>query len=220
MANEATTKALLDEVVGMIVDCDMDRAREKAKEILREGIDPVMALQVTLDEGARIVGQKFDDGEYFLPHLVMAGDAMTSVAEVLEAAFPLGETRAKKVVVIATIEADLHSVGKNIVGMMMRAAGFQVHDLGVDVKSSAIIAKAKEVNADIIALSSLLTTTMPYQREVIDDLKAAQLRDSFLVMVGGGAVTQQWAEQIGADGYGRDAIEAVKVAKELVGVAR
>ncbi len=220
MANEARTKTLLDEMVGKIVDCDADAAQEKAKEILGEGIDPVMALQVTLDEAARIVGQKFDDGEYFLPHLVMAGDAMTVVAEVLEAAFPQGETRAKKVVVIATVEADLHSVGKNIVGMMMRAAGFQVHDLGVDAKSSAIIAKAKEVKADIIALSSLLTTTMPYQREVIDDLKAAHLRDRFLVMVGGGAVTQQWAEQIGADGYGRDAVEAVKVARELVGIAR
>ena len=170
---------------------------------------------MTLNDAARIVGEKFDSGEYFLPHLVMAGDAMTSVANVLEPAIPKGGGQAKRVVVIATVEADLHSVGKNIVGMMMRAAGFEVHDLGVDVKGTTIIAKAKETNADIIALSSLLTTTMPYQREVIDDLKAAKLRDRFIVMVGGGAVTKEWASQIGADGYGRDAIEAVKVAEGL-----
>lgn len=219
MTDEGRTDLLLTDLTDLIVDCDAEGATAKAEELLTEGVDPVLALKTTLDRAARIVGEKFDSGEYFLPHLVMAGDAMTVVAEVLEAAFPKGEASTKKTVLIATVEADLHSVGKNIVGMMLRAAGFNVVDLGVDVKSSAIIAKAKEVNADIIALSSLLTTTMPYQREVIDDLKAVGLRDRFTVMVGGGAVTKQWADQIGADGYGRDAIEAVKVAKVLVETA-
>lgn len=216
MVEDAKSNSLLNELIDVIVACDADGAKMKAEEIVRAGVDPVVALKEVLDKASAIVGQKFDDGEYFLPHLVMAGDAMTAMAEVLEAAFPKGQASTKKTVVIATVEADLHSVGKNIVGMMMRAGGFRVEDLGVDVKSAAIIAKAKEVGADIIALSSLLTTTMPYQRELIDDLKAAGLRDRFKVMVGGGAVTKQWADQIGADGYGRDAIEAVKVAKELV----
>ncbi len=216
MAEDAKIKTLLNELVDVIVACDADGAKSKAEELVKAGADPMEAMKATLDKASQIVGQKFDDGEYFLPHLVMAGDAMTAMAEVFDAALPKGQASTKKTVVIATVEADLHSVGKNIVGMMMRAGGFRVEDLGVDVKSAAIIAKAKEVGADIIALSSLLTTTMPYQRELIDDLKAAGLRDRFKVMVGGGAVTKQWADQIGADGYGRDAIEAVKVAKELV----
>lgn len=216
---DAKTNQLLDEMVNAIVECDQDHAAAKAKEALESGVDPVMALKDVLTRASDIVSNRFDEGEYFLPHLVMAGDAMTAVADMLEPAIPEGEGYAKKVVVIATVEADMHSVGKNIVGMMMRAGGFEVHDLGVDVKSATIIAKAKEVNADIIALSSLLTTTMPYQREVIDDLRAAKLKDRYKVMIGGGAVTQEWASQIGADGYGRDAIEAVKVARELVGVA-
>lgn len=216
---DARTRELLDQVVEAIVGCDSDEAKTMARAVLEAGISPVAALQDVLTRASDIVGRRFDEGEYYLPHLVMAGDAMSAVAEVLEPAIPKGEGQVKKVVVIATVEADLHSVGKNIVGMMLRAAGFQVHDLGVDVKSSTIISKAREVNADIIALSSLLTTTMPYQRELIDDLKASNLRDRFLVMVGGGAVTREWADRIGADGYGRDAIEAVKVARELVGAA-
>lgn len=217
---DARVQQLQEETIDAIVQCDSDLAAAKAKEVLESGADPVKALQSILLRASDIVGEKFDEGEYYLPHLVMAGDAMTAVAEVMEPAIPKGEGQAKKVIVIATVEADLHSVGKNIVGMMLRAAGFQIHDLGVDVKSSAILAKAKEVNADIIALSSLLTTTMPYQRDVIDDLRAAGLKDRFKVLIGGGAVTQEWADQIGADGYGRDAIEAVKVAKQLVGAAR
>lgn len=219
VGDSAKTQELLDGVIAAIVECDSEEAVVRANRILEAGVNPVMALQTVLTAASDVVGRKFDDGEYYLPHLVMAGDAMTAVAEVLEPAIPKGEERAKKVVVIATVEADMHSVGKNIVGMMLRAAGFQVHDLGVDAKSSTIISKAKEVKADIIALSSLLTTTMPYQREVIDDLKAEHLRERFLVMIGGGAVTQEWAERIGADGYGRDAIEAVKVARQLVGIA-
>lgn len=215
---DAKNRELLGSVVDAIVECDAERAVEIARALLEADVNPVIALQRILTEASNTVGERFDSGEYYLPHLVMAGDAMTAVAEVLEPAIPKGEGRAKKVVVIATVEADLHSVGKNIVAMMLRAAGFQVHDLGVDVKSNSIISKAKEVNADIIALSSLLTTTMPYQREVIDDLKAARLKDRFLVLVGGGAVTEEWAQRIGADGFGRDAIEAVKVARELVGM--
>ena len=216
---ESKAKQTMNEVVDAIVQCHSDLAAAKAKLVLEADINPVQALQYILGTAAEIVGRKFDEGEYFLPHLVMAGDAMMAASGVLEPAIPKGEGQAKKVVVIATVEADLHSVGKNIVGMMLRASGFQVHDLGVDVKSNAIIAKAKEVNADIIALSSLLTTTMPYQREVIEDLVALKIRDRFRVLVGGGAVSKEWADQIRADGYGRDAIEAVKVAKELVGMA-
>jgi len=201
-----------------IIECDADRAREMAQEVLRQNIDPVEAMRVALTRSAETVHEKFDSGEYFLPHLVLAGDAMTAAGEVLEQAIPKSLLQARKVVVIGTVEADLHSVGKNIVAMMLRSGGFEVHDLGVDVKTRAFIDTAKSANADIIACSSLLTTTMPYQRELIEDLQAAKLRDRFKVMVGGGPVTPQWADRIGADGYGRDASEAIAVARRLVGM--
>jgi dimethylamine corrinoid protein len=200
-----------------IVACDTDAATAAATAVLTAGIDPATALQQAIAGSASVVGAKFDAGEYFLPHLVMAGDAMTAAGAVLEAAIPTAQLQAKKVVVIGTVEADIHSVGKNIVAMMLKSAGFVVHDLGVDVKTATFISKAQEVKADLIACSSLLTTTMPYMREVIDDLKAAGLRDRFKVIVGGGPVTAEWATQIGADGFGRDALEGVAVARRLMG---
>lgn len=144
---------------------------------------------------------------------------MTAASEILESAVARDSVAAKKIVVIGTVEADLHSVGKNIVAMMLRSGGFEVHDLGVDVKSSMFISRAKETNADIIALSSLLTTTRPYQREVIEELESLGLRERFKVMVGGGPITPEWAKQIGADGYGADAMEGLEVAKRLTGLS-
>ncbi|HHV65386.1 MAG TPA: hypothetical protein GXX46_09995 [Peptococcaceae bacterium] len=205
---------LLNELKEAIINCDEAEATELAHKVLDSGIDPVYSLQKVIGESAVIIGQKFDDGEYFLPHLVMAGDAMMAASKVLESALDT-DSSIKSTVVLATVEADMHSVGKNIVGMMLKASGFVVHDLGVDVKSSEIIDKAIALNADFIALSSLLTTTMPYQREVIDELKARGIRDKFKVVIGGGPVRQEWADKIGADGYGKDAIEAVKVFKKL-----
>ncbi len=201
-----------------IVDCDPDLAREKARAVLERGVDPIEAMRVALTRSAEVVHERFDSGEYFLPHLVLAGDAMTAAGDVLEEAVPKSSLQARKVVVIGTVEADLHSVGKNIVAMMLRSGGFEVHDLGVDVKTRAFVDKAKEVHADIIAASSLLTTTMPYQRELIEELQSVGLRERFKVMIGGGPVTPQWAEKIGADGWGRDASEALAIARRLTGL--
>lgn len=199
-----------------ILACDAEAAKTAAAAVIAQGIDPAFALDRGIRASADLVSAKFDSGEYFLPHLVMAGDAMIAAAAVLEAAMPKDKIQAKKVVVIGTVEGDMHSVGKNIVAMMLSSGGFEVHDLGVDVKADTIIAKAKEVKADIIALSSLLTTTMPYQREVLEVLEGVGIRQRFKVMVGGGPVTKEWADKIGADGYGRDAAEALAVARALV----
>ncbi|MBM3956762.1 MAG: cobalamin-dependent protein, partial [Gemmatimonadetes bacterium] len=163
-----------------------------------------------------ILAQRFDTGELFLPHLVLAGEAMTEAGRVLEPALPAGSLESMKVVVIGTVEGDLHSVGKNIVAMMLRTGGFDVHDLGVDVRSGTFVQRAMDLNADIIALSCLMTTTLPYQREVIEDLDSRGLRGRFHVMVGGGPVTREWADEIGADGFGRDAGEALSEARRLV----
>ena len=140
------------------------------------GIDPRKAINYSIKEAAETVGQKFDCGDLFLAHLVMVGDLMDEVSAILEKNIPSDQLVKKRVIVIATVQGDVHSVGKNLVAVVLRAGGFAVHDMGVDVASSLIIQKAREVKADMIALSSLLTTTMPYQKEVIDDLASMGLR--------------------------------------------
>jgi len=209
-------KGLLDAFRDAIVAIDEDKAREIAENIISETIDPSTAIKYSIADAAIKVGERFDSGEYFLPHLVMAGDLMEAVGAILEKHIPAEKIERKKVIVIGTVQGDMHSVGKNLVATMFKAGGFEVHDMGVDVTSIAFIDKAKEVKADMIALSSLLTTTMPYQKEVIEDLAAMGIRDRFKVMIGGGPVTEVYAHDIGADGYGRDAIEALDEVKKLL----
>ena len=206
---------LLESLKKAIIDIDEATAEKVAEEIIDNRIDPNMAIKYAIADGAVEVGEKFDSGEYFLPHLVMAGDLMDAVGKILEKNIPAEQIVKKRIVIIGAVQGDMHSVGKNLVATMLRSGGFEVLDMGVDVTSMAFIDKAKEINADMIALSSLLTTTMPYQKEVVEDLKAMGIRDQYKVMVGGGPVTREFAEDIGADGYGKDAMEAVEEAKKL-----
>jgi methylmalonyl-CoA mutase cobalamin-binding domain/chain len=215
VASDNESKAL-EALRDAIIEYDEAKAVSAAEEIVSKGIDPLKAIDV-IKESSQVIADKFDAGECFLPHLVMAGEAMTKSSGVLEKALPQDSLTAKKVVVIGTVEADMHSVGKNIVAMMLRTSGFEVHDLGVDAKSGAIVSRARDTNADIVALSSLMTTTRPYQREVIEELESLGIRKDFKVLVGGGSVTKDWANQIGADGHGNDAVEAVDTARELTG---
>jgi len=217
--NQSSTpeeKELLEFLKAAIVNINSDQAKEIAHKIIARGIDPRLAINYSIKEAAEIVGQKFDCGDIFLAHLVMVGDLMDEVTAILEKNIPSDRLAKKKVIVIATVQGDVHSVGKNLVAVVLRAGGFEVHDMGVDVASSVIIQKSKEVKADMIALSSLLTTTMPYQKEVVDDLASMGLRGQFKVMIGGGPVTREYATTIGADGYGKDAFEAVEEAKKLL----
>lgn len=209
-------KDLMDSLRDAIVEIEVEKARDIAKKIVGKEIDPRIVIKYSIAKAGEIVGKKFDCGEMFLPHLVMVGDLMEEVAAILEKNIPSEQREKKKVIVVATVQGDVHSVGKNLVSAMLKSSGFGVYDMGVDVASSAIIQKAKEVKADMIALSSLLTTTMPYQKEIIDDLVSIGLRDRFKVMIGGGPVTREYAEKIGADGYAKDAIEAVEEAKRLL----
>jgi corrinoid protein of di/trimethylamine methyltransferase len=211
-------RSLLDSLKAAIVALDEGKAVEAAEKVVASRIDPKLAIRYAIADAAIIVGEKFDNGEYFLPQLVISGDLMDVVTKILEKNIPKSEIEKKKIIVIGTVQADVHSVGKNLVATMLKSGGFQVVDLGVDVPSATFIEKAKDLNADMIALSSLLTTTMPYQREVIDDLASMGLRSRFKVMIGGGPVTKEYADKIGADAYGRDAIEAVDVAKKLLAV--
>ena len=209
-------KELLESLKAAIVEIDTDRAKEAARKIVAMGIDPRRAINYSIKEAADTVGQKFDCGDLFIAHLVMVGDLIDEVSAILEKNIPSDQLVRKRIIVIATVQGDVHSVGKNLVSIVLRAGGFEVHDLGVDVPSFQIIQRAKEVKADLIALSSLLTTTMPYQKEVIDDLASMGLRGQFKVMIGGGPVTKEYAVKIGADGYGKDAFEAAEEAKKLL----
>ena len=206
---------LLDSLKEAILEINQETAKKVAEDIVDKAIDPNLAIKYAIADGAVLVGQKFDSGEYFLPHLVMAGDLMDEVGSILERNIPKEQIVKKRIVVIGSVQGDMHSVGKNLVSTMLRSGGFEVHDMGVDVTSMGFIDKAKELKADVIALSSLLTTTMPYQKEVIEDLKSMGIREQFKVMVGGGPVTLDYAQDIGADGYGKDAIEALDEAKKL-----
>jgi len=209
-------KEQMDALKDAIVTIDLEKARDVAEKIIEQNIDPRIVIKYPIAEAAEILGKKFDCGEIFLGNLVMAGDLIEEVVAVLEKHIPLDQLEKKKVIVIAAVQGDIHSVGKNLVSTMLRASGFGVCDIGVDVNSSVIIQKAREVKADMIALSSLLTTTMPYQKEVIDDLVSMGLRKNFKIIIGGGPVTRDYAEKIGADGYAKDAIEAVEEARRLL----
>ena len=188
---------------------------------MEKKIDPLIVMNYAIANSARVLGDKFESGEIFLPHLVLGGDIMSEVSDILQSALTLEESSklAIKTIVIGTVQGDIHTIGKNIVAMLMKASGFKVYDLGTSVKSDVFIEQAKARNADIIALSSLLTTTMPYQKELIEKLKFLNLRDKFKVVVGGGPISQEWANEIGADGYGKDAVEGVRVAKRLMKIS-
>jgi methylmalonyl-CoA mutase cobalamin-binding domain/chain len=207
---------LLEALKAAIIAIDTEKAKELTQQIIDAGIDPKRAIKISIKEAAEIIGQRFDAGDVFLAELVMVGDLMDEIGGMLEQHIPANELTKKRVIVIATVQGDVHSVGKNLVAVVLRSAGFEVHDMGVDVASSLIIQKAKEVKADMIALSSLLTTTMPYQKEVIDDLVSMGLRSKFKVILGGGPVTRDYADKVGADGYGKDAFDAVDEAKKLL----
>jgi trimethylamine corrinoid protein len=215
MTKEAEILRRLSEAVQAY---DSDAAADAARAATENGISPVKAIEKGLAVGLRVIGDKFEEGELWLPHLVLGAEAMEAAVKVLEEHMPLEELEAtrKGTVVIGTVEGDLHDLGLRIVASMLRANGFKVHDLGCDTTSLNFIDKAKEAKADIIAVSSLMTTTMPFMKDLIEALEAAGLRDHYKVLVGGGPVSEEWAKLIGADGYGRDAAEAVRTALQLV----
>lgn len=200
---------------------DADKFVVTVKKLIDQGISPMEVVNA-LTQVLKEIGKKFESGELFLVHLVVAGDLARRVTtEVLEPLLKKSGEERKVLgkVVIGTVAGDIHDIGKNIVAMMLFTAGFEVYDLGKDVPSEEFVKKAKELNADIVAMSALLTTTLPAQRDVIETLKKSGLRDRVKVLVGGAPATDEWAKQIDADGYGADAIEAVKVAKKLLGLS-
>ena len=212
---------LLSEMRQSVIDGDGKQAAQLAQQALDAGMDPLVAIDDGYVPGLRHVGDQFAAGEMFLPEMMLAARAMQQAVKVLEPEMARRSTQRKVLgrVVIGTVKGDIHEIGKNLVAMMLQASGFEVHDLGVDVPFERFAEKAKEVDADVVGVSALLTTTMTGQRSVVQALRDAGLTPRVRVMVGGAPVTRGWAEEIGADGYSEDAVGAVTLARQLVGAA-
>lgn len=212
---------LFKDMAQSIIDGDSDVSTELAQKSIEVGIPPLDAITKGFVVGVNYIGDQFGAGEAFLPELVMAGEAMKSAVAVLEPELlKLGSARETMGrVVLATVEGDIHEIGKTLVGTMLSASGFEVTDMGVDQPAEKIIGKALEINANLIGLSALLTTTMVRQRELIEELDKENLRPRIQVMVGGAPITRDWATKIKADGTSEDAVGAVALAKQLVGKA-
>ena len=203
-----------------VVDCEPEEAEELARRALEQNLDPLVCINEGLTPGISRVGELFSTGEYFLPDLIIAGEAMKAALAILEPA--LLEDQQRQVlgrVVLGTVEGDLHEIGKTLVGTMLTANGFDVTDIGIDKSAADFVQAVKETDATLVGASALLTTTMLQQGKIIEALQEAGLRDQVHVMVGGAPVTQEWATKVGADGYAEDAISAVALAKRLVGAA-
>ncbi len=202
-----------------IIDGEEKEAARLAQQVIKQNINPLDAINKGFVVGVNHVGDGFARGEMFLPDLVLAGESMKAVASILKPEMAKRGTERQMLgtVVIGTVEGDIHDIGKTLVATMLSTSGFQVYDLGVDVPVETFVEKANEVNADIVGLSALLTTTMAKQRSVIEALEKAGLRPQVKVMIGGAPVTRSWVEEIGADGYSEDAIGATAIAKQLVG---
>ena len=202
-----------------VIDGDPKTAIELARQALAAGVDPLAAIDEGYVPGIRLVGEQFRSGEIYLPDMMAAALAMQKAIAILEPEM-LARSVQRQVlgrVVVGTVKGDIHEIGKNLVGMMLMANGFEVHDLGVNVSPERFVEKVREVGANVVGVSALLTTTMVGQRAVIQALSEAGLRDGVKVIVGGAPVTRAWADEIGADGYGEDAVSAVSVTRTLLG---
>ena len=210
-----------EEIVNAVLSFDGDKVTEVTKKALKEGQDPVKIVD-ELTKALRIVGKKFEDGEFFLMHLVAAAEPVQRVIkDILEPEMMKKKEARKSLgkVVLGTVAGDIHDIGKNIVGAMLFAAGFEVYDIGKDIPPEQFVSKAKEVNANLVGDSALLSTSLPMQREIVEGIVAAGLRDKVKLIFGGAPVTDEWVKEIGGDGYAENAMEAVNVAKKLLKVA-
>ncbi len=208
--------AIIEEISEFLQKGRAKNVKKLVEEALNQGIDPKEILNEGLLAGMMVVGGKFKRNEVFVPEVLVAARAMNAGVAILEPRLveagnePLGKA------IIGTVKGDLHDIGKNLVAMMMKAAGFEVYDLGTDVPAETFVDKAEEVGADVIGMSALLTTTMPNMKSVLEVLEERGLRDKYIVMIGGAPVTDSFAAQIGADYYTADATSAAEVAKAAV----
>lgn len=195
---------------------DAEGLAKEVERLLKIGMSPDKILNEGLIAGMAIIGERFKNNEIFIPEVLISADAMQAGMNVLQPYLIEAGVKPIGIVVIGTVKGDLHDIGKNLVAMMLKGAGFETEDCGIDVSPEKFVDAIKRIDAPILAMSSLLTTSMPAMRLTIEGLKANGLRDRVKVMVGGAPVTKGFADEIGADGYGKDAAEAVDLAKDFI----
>jgi corrinoid protein of di/trimethylamine methyltransferase len=208
-------KRVLKSLSDAILSFDSAAAEKAAKEAIKAKLDPLKAIEEGLAPAIEKVGNKFEKMEIFLPELMLAADAMRSAMTLLLPLIPKDSMVSKATVAIGTVQGDVHEIGKNIVSNMLMANGFNVIDLGVDVKTTTFVEEAKRANADIIGASALMSSTIGSQKDIVDYLVSLKERKKFAIMVGGGPTTGEWAKEIGADGWGEDAATTVRLANKL-----
>jgi len=206
-------QGLSDAVVGM----DEDLTRTLSHQAVAEGVDALAAIEHGLVDGMNRAGLLFETEEYFIPELLLCSDAMYAGLEILRPHLKRDEAKARPKIVIGVVEGDTHDIGKNLVKILLDAAGFELIDLGRDIPPQRFVDEAATQNASVIALSTLMTTTMDGMADVIARLKAANIREKVKVIIGGGPISQAFADKIGADGYSANAPAAVKLVKHLLG---
>ncbi len=200
-----------------LISGDIERAEELTSSALQSGISAKEILDRGLIPGLDEVGKRFQEGEYFFPELLVSGEAMKAALACLKPELAKSSSATTGKYAIGTVKGDIHDIGKNIVIMMLEGNGWEVTDLGIDVPTETFVKAVKEEGCQILGMSALLTTTIPRLAETIEELKAQGLRDKVIVMVGGVSVTKEHAEKIGADAFGKDAVDAVSEAKRLIG---
>lgn len=202
-----------------VVELDMDKAKSLAQKALDENLPLLEVIEKGFGNGIKKVGDLWDAGEFFLPELMRGAQVMQEAVDIITPHMEgSGERKTKGKVVMATIEGDIHTIGKTIVSTMLKANGFDVIDLGADVKAETIIAEAEKQQADLIGVSALLTTTMIGQKKIIELLEEQGIRNKFKVMLGGAPVTSKWVDECRADGYAENAVAAVTLAIQLLGL--
>lgn len=206
----------VERVLEAVVDLDIDGVALRVAEALAAGASARVVLNQGLSAGVRAVGERFESGEYFLTDLVLAGEIMKEGLAPLESLLATSEVRGSGTAVLATVQGDIHEIGKNLVGTMLRAAGFEVVDLGVDVPAVQIVEAVRTHQADVVGVSVLLTTMVGQLRTVVEELAEAGLRSSVKVVVGGACTTPELAQEMGCDGHGADAVSAVRICEELL----
>jgi corrinoid protein of di/trimethylamine methyltransferase len=212
-----TTEDYVARLKKAVIEYDMEGMPDLAKNALKNGLDPLQGIEKGLAAGIREVGQKFGAGELFLPELVMAAETMRTGVAILEPHVPKGSARVTHKVVLATVQDDIHEIGKNLVATMLTANGFDVIDMGVNQPSEAILKKAVDEKAEIVGVSALMTTSMPRMKELLNAAATKGVRGREKFLVGGAPVTEQYAKEIGSDGTAGDASGAVRLAQKLVG---
>jgi 5-methyltetrahydrofolate--homocysteine methyltransferase len=206
----------LNELSQAVIDGSKPKAEELTRKALEDGIPPIRIINEALVPGMAVVGEKFKCNEYYIPEVLVAARAMNAAMAIVKPLLVAGEMKPLGVVAIGTVRGDLHDIGKNLVMMMLEGAGFEIVDLGVDVAPEKFVQAVQEKSANVVAMSALLTTTMPSMKDTIAALQEHGIRDKVKVIIGGAPVTQSYAESIGADGYAPDAASAVDTLKELL----